>query len=117
MQRSMMQVFVKGSIEAVKLYKTAFDADVLCTYAAENGGYMHSELNAHGQIIAVSEIAEDVIVGNTMMFCFHFGPGGERNVRKAYAAPAAALLRSFQSPDSVFPASHSWAAPSLGSRI
>ncbi|CCL63043.1 exported hypothetical protein [Clostridioides difficile E9] len=34
-----------------------------------------------------------------------------------YAAPAAALLRSFQSPDSVFPASHSWAASSLGSRI
>ncbi len=64
MQRSMMQVFVKGSIEAVKLYKTAFDADILCTYAAENGGYMHSELNAHGQIIAVSEIAEDIIVGN-----------------------------------------------------
>ena len=84
MQRSMMQVFVKGSIEAVKLYKTAFDADILCTYAAENGGYMHSELNAHGQIIAVQEIAEDVIVGNTMMFCFQFGPGGERNVRKAY---------------------------------
>lgn len=53
MQRSMMQVFVRGSIEAVKLYKTAFDADILCTYAAENGGYMHSELNAHGQIIAV----------------------------------------------------------------
>ena len=41
MQRSMMQVFVKGSIEAVKLYKTAFDADILCTYAAANGGYMH----------------------------------------------------------------------------
>lgn len=84
MQRSMMQVYVKGSVEAVELYRAAFDADVLCTYPDENGGYMHSELNAHGQVIAVSEIAEDVIAGNTMMFCFHFGAGGEENVRKAY---------------------------------
>ena len=29
-------------------------------------------------------LAEDVIAGNTMMFCFHFGAGGEENVRKAY---------------------------------
>ena len=54
MQRPMMQVFVKGSIEAVKLYKTAFDADILCTYAAENGGYMHSECKLTGAIITRS---------------------------------------------------------------
>ena len=45
MQRSMMQVFVNGSIEAVKLYKTAFDADVLCTYAAEKLKFIADWLN------------------------------------------------------------------------
>ena len=79
----MMQVFVKGSAEAVELYKKAFNAEV-CAYSDGNGGYMHAELNAYGQILAVSEIAEDVIAGNTMMFCFHFGEGGEEKVRTAY---------------------------------
>lgn len=84
MKRSMMQVFVRGSREAFELYRRAFDAEVLCTYPDENGGYMHSELNAFGQVIAVSEIVGNAVPGNTMMFCFHFGDGGAENVRKAY---------------------------------
>lgn len=84
MLRSMMQVYVKGSTEAVEFYKKAFNAEVLCAYDNGKGGYMHSELNAHGQVIAVSEIPEEVKAGNTMMFCFHFGEGGEENVRRAY---------------------------------
>lgn len=84
MLRSMMQVFVKGSIEAVELYQKAFNAELLCAYPNDDGGYMHSELNAHGQVLAVSEITEDVIAGNTMMFCFHFGSGYEDNVKAAY---------------------------------
>lgn len=84
MKRSMMQVFVKGSIEALELYKMAFDAEVLCAYPDGNGGYMHAELNAFGQIIAVSEILEEAAIGNTMMFCFEFGEGGENLVKKAY---------------------------------
>ncbi len=84
MLRSMMQVYVKGSVEAVNLYQKAFDAEILGLYPDENGGYMHSELNAHGQILAVSENTEDLIVGNTMQFCFHMGEGNEVYVTKAY---------------------------------
>ncbi|HOJ10904.1 MAG TPA: VOC family protein [Clostridiales bacterium] len=85
MKRSMMQVFVKGSKEALELYRKGFDTEVLCTYPDDNGGYMHTELNAYGQEIAISEINQNVIPGNTMMFCFHFGEGGESKVKKAYA--------------------------------
>ena len=84
MLRSMMQVYVKGSVEAVELYKKAFGADVLCTYPDENGGYMHSELNAFGQIIAVSERLENTVCGNNMQFCFHFGEGSEDIIKRAY---------------------------------
>ena len=88
MYRSMMQVFVKGSKEALELYQKAFNAEVLCTYEDGNGGYMHAELNACGQVIAVSEINEDVKSGNTMMFCFEMGDGNgksnEEQVRHAY---------------------------------
>lgn len=84
MLRSMMQMYVKGSVEAVEFYRNAFDAEILCAYPDENGGYMHAELNAYGQILAVSELAEDTASGNTMQFCFHFGDGGEEQVRRAY---------------------------------
>ena len=84
MFRSMMQMYVKGSVEAVELYRKAFNAELLCAYMYENGNYMHSELDADGQILAVSEIEEMMTVGNTMQFCFHFGPGGEEKVRQAY---------------------------------
>lgn len=86
MLRSIMQVFVKGSKEAVKIYQKAFNAEVLCAYEDGNGGYMHSEINAYGQVIAISELAEDVTPGNTMMFCLHFGEGGEDCVKTAYEA-------------------------------
>ena len=75
MYRSMMQMFVKGSSEAVEVYKRAFNAELLCAFPNDDGGYMHAELNACGQILAISEI---------MMFCFHFGDGGEENVKIAY---------------------------------
>lgn len=84
MGRSMMQVYVKGSKEALELYRKAFCADVLCTYPDENGGYMHAELNAWGQVIAIFEITEEVKSGNTMQFCFDFGEGGADKVRTAY---------------------------------
>lgn len=84
MFRSMMQMYVKGSVEAVGFYQKAFGAEVLCTYPDGHGGYMHSELNAFGQILAISEIDEEVETGSTMQFCFHFGEGGEEYVRKAY---------------------------------
>lgn len=75
--RSMIQAFEKESKEAVELYRKAFNAEILCTYDDGKGGYMHSELNAYGQVINVSEISEGVTIGNLMMFCFHFGEGSE----------------------------------------
>jgi len=84
MLRSMMQMYVKGSVEAVEVYQKAFQAEILAVYPDDNGGYMHSEINAFGQILAVSERIDDVVVGNTMQFCFHFGAGGEDHVRHAY---------------------------------
>ena len=82
MLRSMMQVYVKGSAEAVHTYQRAFEAEILGLYPDGNGGYMHSELNAHGQILAVSESTDGLVVGNTMQFCFHFGEGGEKYVKR-----------------------------------
>lgn len=84
MLRSMMQIYVKGSVKAAEFYRNAFGAELLCTYPDENGGYMHAELNAYGQILAVSELAEDTAPGNTMQFCLHFGDGGEEQIRRAY---------------------------------
>lgn len=50
MKRSMIQVSVKGSCEALEVYKKAFDAEVLCKYPDEKGNYMHAELNAYGEM-------------------------------------------------------------------
>ena len=77
MLRTLMQIYVKGSVEAVDTYQRAFNAEILGLYPDDNGGYMHSELNAHGQIIAVSELTDNLVIGNTMQFCFHFGEGGD----------------------------------------
>ena len=45
---------------------------------------MHSELNSHCQILAVSELTDNLVIGNTMQFCFHLGEGCEEYVKNAY---------------------------------
>ena len=65
MLRTLMQIYVKGSVEAVAVYQKAFNAEILGLYPDDNGGYMHSELNAYGQIIAVSEVPDS---HETMVF-------------------------------------------------
>lgn len=84
MLRTLMQVYVKGSVEAVDTYQKAFHAEILGLYPDDHGGYMHSEINACGQIIAVSELKDEMVVGNTMQFCFHMGEENEEQVRIAY---------------------------------
>lgn len=85
MNRSMMQVFVKGSEKALEFYQNVFDAKVMCSYPNSDGSLMHSELDVFGQIIAVSELDEEnAVVGNTMMFCLDFGEGKEATVQKIY---------------------------------
>ncbi len=84
MLRSMMQMYVKGSPRAIELYQKAFDATLSNEHKDENGNYIHAELNAFGQILAISEAGEERISGNTMQFCFHLGEGKEEVIKNAY---------------------------------
>lgn len=85
MHRTLMQIYVRRSDKAVRLYQKAFDADLTASYTNEDGTYMHAELDIYGQILAVSEADnEERITGNTMQFCLHFGKGKEEKVKKAY---------------------------------
>lgn len=81
----MMQVYVKGSVQAAKLYEEAFGATLLCEYKNAEGVYEHAELDIFGQIFAISELMEEKsITGNTMQFCLHLGEGGEEHVIRAF---------------------------------
>lgn len=88
MKRSMMQVYVQGSLDAVALYQKAFDAALLEEVKnADGSGYYHSELDVYGQVLAVAEQTEAVgVTGNTMQFCLHFAPEEAALVDKAYDA-------------------------------
>ena len=80
----MMQVYVKGSVEAVALYQKAFGATLVAEYKNGNGSYDHAELDVFGQIVALSETQEGSVTGNVMQFCLHLGEGKEGIVKKAY---------------------------------
>jgi PhnB protein len=80
----MMEAIVKNSIEAVAFYQRAFNAKLTADYKNEDGSYAHAELDVYGQTLAIMELTDDAIIGNTMMFCLHFGEGKEDLVKKAY---------------------------------
>lgn len=91
MKRSMMQAYVTRSDEAVALYQKAFNAVLSASYPNDDGTYMHAELDIEGEILAVAErnseyaiTGGDIITGNAMQFCLHYGEGNEEKVRKAY---------------------------------
>ncbi|HEX2927532.1 MAG TPA: VOC family protein [Ruminiclostridium sp.] len=84
MKRSLMQVYVKGSVEAVDFYKKAFDAGLGYNVKSPDGTFYHSELDVGGQIVAVSEAANEKSTGSTMQFCLQYGEGEEDKVKKAY---------------------------------
>lgn len=87
MLRSIFQAYIKGSAQAVELYKKAFDAQVISQYIHKDGSYMHVELNIYGQTLALAEVlpgTEAGSAGTTMQFCLHFGEGKEELVKKAY---------------------------------
>ena len=87
MYRSMMQIYVKNSNQAVAFYQNAFDAKLLCNHQNPDGTVAHAELDIFGQVLAICEAHEnEVITGNTMQFCLHFGEGKEAIVKKAYDA-------------------------------
>ena len=84
MKRTLMQVYVKNSSDAVELYREAFDASVGSNWRNPDGSCMHVELDVYGQIVAVSEAPEGIEVGNGMQFCLHFGEDEREKVKRAY---------------------------------
>ena len=83
MHRSMMQVYVKKSDQAVPFYLSALDAKLGCRHENDDGTIAHAELDVYGQILAICETEqEETITGNSMQFCLHFGEGKEELVRK-----------------------------------
>lgn len=83
MKRSLMQIYVRGSVEAVAFYQRAFDAPLVASYRDADGAFMHAEIDIEGQILAVAE-ASGKAAGNNMQFCLQFGAGKEDVVRRAY---------------------------------
>ncbi|MHB0874494.1 MAG: VOC family protein [Anaerolineae bacterium] len=84
MRRTLMQIYVKGSDEAVKFYQSAFDAPLVAAYRNDDGTYMHAELDVYGQVLAVSEEDNNRKIGNGMQFCLHFDNDEKDKVTKAY---------------------------------
>lgn len=71
-------------IHAAEFYAKAFHATIGNEYKNPDGSYLHAELNAYGQILAVSEAPDDVVIGNNMQFCFHFEENEVENVKHVY---------------------------------
>lgn len=91
MKRTLLQIYVNGADEAIKLYERAFGAKPLEIVRSPEGKVFHSELDVYGQILAVADRAldedgEQDTTGNIMQFCLHFGEGNEALVQKAYDA-------------------------------
>ena len=84
MKRTLMQVYVKGSVEAVRFYQKAFDAQLVVAYTNDDGTYGHAELDVDGQILAIAEDDAVLSTGNTMQFCLHFEHDEKDKVTKAY---------------------------------
>jgi PhnB protein len=84
MKRTLMQIYVKGSVEAAAFYQKAFDAP-LDTFGAgpEDKTYSHAELDVYGQVVAIAE-ARGRKAGNNMQFCLQFDPDEKDKVTKAY---------------------------------
>ena len=84
MKRTLLQMYVKNSAEAVGLYQEAFEACVGVDYRHPNGACAHTELDVDGQILALCEAESEITVGNSMQFCLHFRDNERNRVEKAY---------------------------------
>jgi len=81
-----MQIYAKGSGEAVRLYQKAFDA-ALNTFGAPPDAqeYTHAELDVYGQIVAVAEArGKQRKAGRNMQFCLQFDLDEQDKVTKAF---------------------------------
>ena len=80
-----VQIYVKESDKAVPFYQKAFDAELVASYPNPDGTFQHAGLDIDGVSLAISESwFAEVIKGNTMQFCLHFGEGKENVLQKAY---------------------------------
>lgn len=77
-------MYVKSSAEAVEFYQKAFHAKVGNDWRNADGSCAHVELDAYGQILTISEVSDDVTIGNNMQFCFHFKENEVDKVKHAY---------------------------------
>ena len=85
MSRSAFHICVEDSVQAFEFYQKVFDAKLLCRYDNADGTVYHSELEAYGQIMMVTGLAEGrSVAGNTMMFVMQFSEGDEDIIRKIY---------------------------------
>ena len=82
--RSMMQVYVKNSHEAMKLYEAAFGTTGQIYGTLENGGIEHAEIDVFGQTVSLMENDAEVVVGNNMQFILNLGAGCEKIVQNAH---------------------------------
>ena len=86
MKRIMMQVYVRGSAEAIETYQRAFGATLGDHARYPDGTFYHSELAVGGAVLAVAELPKNDtgMTGDIMQFCLHFNPTEEAELRKAY---------------------------------
>jgi len=84
MKRTLMQMYVRNSAEAVPFYQNAFGASIGNNWRNPDGSCAHVELDAYGQIIAIAEAEEDTVIGNNLQFCLHFEENEKDMVRRAY---------------------------------
>ena len=85
MKRTLFQLVLKDCDEAIAFYSDAFQASVTRMHRdPETGAVFHAEIDAFGQCIAFTESTGEVIVGNTMMFCFELGEGSDKQIEHAY---------------------------------
>ena len=84
MKRTLMQMYVRNSADAVELYKEAFGAVVGEDWRNPDDSCAHAELNVDGQIIAVSEAPDNVVFGRGMQFCLQFETEESVRVVQAY---------------------------------
>lgn len=84
MKRTMMQIYVKNSLEAMNLYQQAFDAKEKVKVLDDDGGLIHGELMIETQCLAISEQHETVQTGTVMQFCLHFDENEKYRVKQAF---------------------------------
>lgn len=83
--RITLQVYLKGSSEAVELYQKAFGATLGYHVQNPDHTYMHAEILMNEQhIISISESNDWIHAGNNMQFCINFGSEKEEALKNAY---------------------------------